>query len=87
MNDRFITLAALVSGACLVAGLTVLVLAGFSVIRPALGHAGMALCVVGLLCHFHSRLDRMEVRERAAYELGRESGREPGRDSVRPIRG
>lgn len=82
MSDRYITLATLISGAFLAKGLAILVLAGFDVIPPPLGHVGMALCVVGLLCHFQARLDRMEVRERAAYELGRESAR----DSVRSIR-
>lgn len=72
MNDRFVPLSVLIPGVFLVAGLVTNITVGLGTIQFEWGFLGVALCVIGAVCHVHCRLDQFEsrtIRAQAEIEL------------------
>lgn len=68
-----ISIDTLIAWTCLIAGVAILFVTAMGALPERDGFAGMAFSIVGAIVYFSGRLERMDARERQAFELGRES--------------
>lgn len=74
MLNRTITIDCLAAWACWLVGAALAFGVWLDLIRNDAGYAGIALIALGHLISTHRTVQRLEERERRAFDLGREAG-------------